>query len=116
MKRASKIQQREKRHRRIRAKIFGTKNRPRLSVYRSNKFTYAQLINDDKGETLMAADDREIPGKITKTERAARIGQILAKEALAKKIKKAVFDRGGFRYGGRIKALAEAARKAGLEF
>ena len=96
----SKTLKRITRHRRIRAKVVGTADRPRLSIYRSNRVIYAQLIDDDKGVTLVSGNDA---------------GE-LAKRALEKKIKRVVFDRGGFIYTGRIKEFAEAARKAGLEF
>lgn len=106
---------REQRQERIRRKISGSQNAPRLSVFRSSKHIWAQLINDEKGVTLASASDLNL--KVgTKLERAAVVGEKLAQEASKKKIKKAVFDRGGFRYHGRIKALAEGARKGGLEF
>ena len=111
-----KIKLREKRKRRIRAKIFGTNDCPRLSAYRSNKHIYAQLIDDEKGAILASADDRKIKmtkGQ-TKTEIALEVGKLIAQKALKKKFKKAVFDRGGYRYHGRVKALAEGARKEGL--
>jgi len=101
---------REKRRVRIRAKIKGTKNRPRLSVFRSSKHIYAQLIDDEKGETLAAA----LGGSNVRT--AGEVGKVLAEKALKLKIKKVVFDRGGYKYHGRVKALAEGAREGGLEF
>lgn len=104
----TKRQNRIKRHKRIRAVIKGTKDRPRLSVFRSNKYIYAQLIDDSKGITLLNA------GGPKKT--ALKIGESLAKRALDKGIKKVVFDRGGYRYHGQVKTLAEAARQGGLEF
>lgn len=112
---------REKRKRRIKAKIFGTKERPRLSIFRSNKHIYAQLIDDEKRETLIAFGDFELKKtssekKLTKTEIAKKIGQGLASKALRKKIKKVVFDRGGYKFHGRVKALAEGAREKGLVF
>ena len=110
---------RQIRHRRIRSKIFGTASQPRLSVFRSNRFIYAQLIDDEKKKTLLSADDRKLSRdkkKTKKTERAGEVGKILGKSALARKIRQAVFDRGGFKYAGRIKALAEASREAGLKF
>lgn len=109
---------RERRRRKIRAKIFGTKERPRLSVFRSNRYVYAQLINDQKGETLCSASDSDLPKatKLTKSEIAKKVGEALAKKALKKKIKKVVFDRGGYKYHGRIKSLAEGAREKGLKF
>ena len=110
---------RQVRHRRIRSRISGTALKPRLSVFRSNRFIYTQLVDDEKGKTLFSADDRKLSSskkKAKKTERAGEVGKSLAQKALAKKISQVVFDRGGFRYAGRIKALAEAAREAGLKF
>lgn len=111
MKRKTK---REKRKIRIRAKIKGTAQRPRLSVFRSNKRIYAQLIDDEAGKTLVAEREREL-GKGTKTERAGLVGEKLAQKAIKKGIKTVVFDRGPYRYHGRVKALAEGARKGGLK-
>ena len=105
----------ERIRRRIRSKVSGTKERPRLSVYRSNKYIYAQLIDDETGITLLTASDVKLI-KGTKTQRAQKIGAVIAKEALKKKISSVVFDRGGFKYTGRIKSLAEEARKEGLKF
>lgn len=106
---------RQTRKRRIRGKISGTAAKPRLSVFKSAKFIYAQLINDDKAVTLVSASDVKIKtGK--KVEKAEKVGEEIAKLALAKKIKTVVFDRSGFAYHGRIKAVAEGARKGGLEF
>ena len=105
---------REARHKRVRAKIKGTAERPRLSIFRSNKYIYAQLIDDEKGETLLSVDSRKI--KKTKTEAAREVGKLLAKEATKKKIKKIIFDRGGYKYHGRVKAVAEGAREEGLQF
>lgn len=99
----------------IRAKILGTKERPRLSVFRSNKYIYAQIIDDTTGITLVSASDLNIE-KGTKTERSTEIGNNLAKQAISKGIKSCVFDRNGFKYTGRVKALAEGARAAGLLF
>ena len=109
-----KTEKRNRRRARVRAKIFGTAKRPRLSVFRSAKYVYAQLIDDDKQKTLVAADDRKGKGK--KEERAKQAGLALAKKAVAKKITAVVFDRGGYRYHGRIKALADGAREGGLKF
>lgn len=95
---------------RVRAKVFGTKDRPRLSVFRSNKGLYAQIIDDEKGETLVSAKGEK------GLQAAAVTGEALAAKALKKKIKKVVFDKSGYKYHGRIKALADAARKGGLEF
>jgi len=110
-----KTQKRIRRHKRIRAKVVGTKAIPRLSVFKSNKYLYAQIIDDDKGNTLVASSDKEVKGK-TKTERAREAGRELAKNAQAQKIAKVVFDRGGFIFTGRVKALAEGAREGGLKF
>lgn len=115
MKKLTTTEQRGRRHKRIRAKVFGTAEKPRFSVYRSNKFIYAQLIDDKNGKTLISASDIKIK-KAGKMARAEEVGKTLAKEAGAKKIKKVVFDRGGFLYTGRIKTLADSARKEGLEF
>jgi large subunit ribosomal protein L18 len=114
-KSAIKTQKRNRRHARIRAKVQGTAETPRLSVYKSNKFIYAQLINDDKGETLAATSTQKAAGKGV-LEKAKAAGMEIAKMALAKKIEKVVFDRGGFIYTGRIKAVADGAREGGLKF
>ncbi len=108
---------RQRRHARVRGKISGTAERPRLSVYRSNKNIYAQLIDDVKGVTLASAStkDSEVSGK-TKTEQAASVGELIAKHAAAAKITNVVFDRGGYLYHGRVEALANAARENGLKF
>ena len=99
----------------IRAKILGTKERPRLTVFRSNKFIYAQVIDDLAGKTLAQASDVKIT-KGTKSERAQEVGKAIAAACLKEKIKKVVFDRNGFKYTGRIKLVADVARTAGLEF
>jgi len=99
----------------IRVKIRGTAERPRLTVFRSNKFIYAQVINDLTGKTLAQASDVKI-NKGTKTERAKQVGEMIAEVCTKIKIKKVVFDRNGFKYTGRIKLAADAARTAGLEF
>lgn len=113
-----KKQKRYRRHKRVKAKIFGTKERPRLCVFRSAKHIYAQLIDDEKGRTLVSASCQELRKKKgqTKTEKAKEIGKLIAKKALEKKIEKVVFDRGGYAYHGRVKALAEGAREGGLKF
>ncbi len=109
------------RHTRVRKKISGTSDCPRLDVYRSNASIYAQIIDDSKGVTLVSASsldkelENEIKGK-TKTEQARLVGELIAKKALKAKIKNVVFDRGGYIYTGRVQALAEGARSAGLEF
>lgn len=104
-----------RRHNRIRAKVSGTAAIPRLAIFRSARYITAQLIDDTKGVTLAHAADLSAT-KGTKVERAQEIGKAIATQALAKKITKVVFDRGGFLYAGRVKALADAARKAGLTF
>ena len=102
-----------RRHKRIRSVISGTKERPRFSVFRSNKFIYAQLIDDEHGKTLVSTSDHKVKGK-TKTDRAKETGKMLAEEAKKKKITKAVFDRGGFTYHGRVRAVALGVREGGL--
>ncbi|MCL6096260.1 MAG: 50S ribosomal protein L18 [Patescibacteria group bacterium] len=110
--------QKQRRQIRVRAKIFGTKDKPRLSVFKSNKFIFTQIINDEIGKTIVGLSEKELPvkGKSNKTERAKQLGIVLAKKALDKKIKTVVFDRGSYLYHGRIKALAEGAREGGLKF
>lgn len=112
---ATKRTQRARRQKRIRAKVSGTAEKPRLSVFKSNKFTYAQIIDDKSGKTLVSANDMKMTKK-GKLERAGAIGKELAEKAKEMKISKVVFDRGGFIYTGRIKALAESARASGLQF
>ena len=108
----------QRRQRRVRVKIRGQADQPRLSVFRSHKAIYAQLINDQKGEVLAAASEKDIKTKkqLSKMEKAAAVGQVLAEKGLKLKLKKVKFDRGGYRFHGRVKALAQAARQAGLEF
>jgi large subunit ribosomal protein L18 len=115
----------ERRRKRVRAKIFGTSERPRLSVFRSHKHIYCQIINDEKGKTLVSASDFELKSEerknIKKDERrkvaiAFKVGELIAKKALEKGIEKVVFDRDGYKYHGRVKALAEGARSGGLKF
>jgi large subunit ribosomal protein L18 len=104
-------------HTRIREKLAGTTERPRLNVYRSLNHIYAQVIDDSKGETLVSAST--LAGKIAtggNVAAAKEVGKLVAEQAIAKGVKKVVFDRGGYLYHGRIKALADAAREAGLEF
>ncbi|MBU6430958.1 MAG: 50S ribosomal protein L18 [Patescibacteria group bacterium] len=110
-----KKQRIERRRKRIRAKASGTSSIPRLSVYRSNKYIYAQLIDDSLKNTIVSMSSAKVKGK-TFVERSRETGKQLAKAAEAKKINKIVFDRGGFKYAGRVKALAEGAREGGLEF
>ena len=100
----------------IRTKISGTAEKPRLTVFRSNTQIYAQIIDDVKGVTLAAASSLGNKEKITKTEQAAVVGKLIAKNALEAGVKEVVFDRNGYLYHGRIKSLAEAAREAGLNF
>lgn len=101
---------------RVRAKIAGTKECPRLSVFRSSTHIYAQLIDDVAGVTLAHASDILVKWSLSKTERAQKVGQEIAEKAKALKLEKVVFDRGGFLYHGRVKALADSAREGGLVF
>ena len=110
-----KSEKRARRHNRIRAKVSGVAERPRLSVFKSNLYIYAQIIDDSKGTTLAAISDMGLKGK-TKTERAKLAGAELAKKAVAAGITKVSFDRGGFIFTGRVRALAEGAREGGLVF
>ena len=110
-----KTSMRNKRHNRLRHKISGTAARPRLSVYRSNKFVYAQLIDDETNKTLASADSRK-EAKGTAVEKAKVVGGEIAKKAATLKITEVVFDRGGFRYQGIVASLADAAREGGLKF
>lgn len=116
-----KIEARERRHHRVRKKIFGTLERPRLCIFKSNIYIYAQIIDDLACRTLASASslDKELVKEIKSggnMEAAKMVGQLLAKRALVANIKKVVFDRGGYIYHGKIKALAESAREAGLVF
>lgn len=111
----SKIQKRDRRHARVRAKITGTAERPRLSVFKSNTRIVAQIINDEAGTTIAAVSSAKEKGK-TAGERAISAAGTIAKAAQAKGVTKVVFDRGGFLYAGTIKAFADAARAGGLEF
>ncbi|HEX2729455.1 MAG TPA: 50S ribosomal protein L18 [Rubrobacteraceae bacterium] len=106
---------RETRRKRVRRKISGTAERPRLSVYRSNVHIYAQLIDDDEGRTLAAADSREVGEAENRKDAARKVGELIAKKASDAGIETVVFDRGGNRYHGRIAALAEGAREGGLK-
>jgi len=117
----NKSEQRERRKLRIRKSVSGTAERPRLSVFRSSQHIYAQVIDDEKNTTVACAstlskDLKSSVGEATKRGAAEKVGEAIAKICLSKGIKKVVFDRGGYVYHGRISALAEAARKAGLEF
>lgn len=111
----NKMEQRTRRHVRIRARVIGTAERPRLAVFRSNRFVYAQLIDDAKGTTIAASDSRLAKGA-TARERATFVGKSIAEQAKKKGVEKAVFDRGGFQYQGVIAALADGAREGGLSF
>ena len=116
---ASRGAARRKRHQRIRLHLAGTQDRPRLAVFRSLNHIYAQVIDDASGKTLVAAStvEKDLRGSTsTKTEEAAVVGRLLAERAKAAGIERVVFDRAGFRYHGRVKSLADAAREAGLEF
>ena len=117
----SRAEVRQKKHRRLRNHLAGTAERPRLAVFRSNNHMYAQVIDDTAANTLVSAStlDKEVKAEVKKTnnvEAAAYLGTVIAKKALDKGINTVVFDRGGFIYEGKIKALADAAREAGLEF
>ena len=111
-------QARERRHRRVRGKIRGTAERPRLAVYRSNRGIFAQLVDDDAGATVAAVSWINLPKsfKGDKTEQATEVGKRLAAEAKKAGIESVVFDRGGYLYHGRVKALADGAREGGLQF
>ena len=113
--------QRERRHRRVRVRVHGTAERPRLNVFRSLRHIYAQVIDDSVGHTLAAAStlDAEVgeeAGKLKKVDQAKLVGKLLAKRAVEKGVKQVVFDRGGYRYHGCVKSLAEGARAEGLQF
>ena len=121
VKKESRQEVRVKKHNRIRNRFSGTAERPRLSVFRSNNHMYAQIIDDTVGNTLVAAStlEKDVKAELNKTnnvEAAAYLGTVIAKRAIEKGIKAVVFDRGGFIYQGKIAALADAAREAGLEF
>jgi large subunit ribosomal protein L18 len=127
-----KLKKRERRHHRIRSKVKGTAERPRLCVFRSLKHIYAQLIDDEKSETIVAASDLELKDLEIKSKKlkekkeeknqtrkvaiAYEVGKLIAQKAAEKKISKVVFDRGGFKYHGRVKAVADGARDGGLKF
>ena len=106
---------REKRRQRVRRKVAGTAERPRLSVYRSNMNIYAQLVDDDAGNTLAAADSREVKETENRKDAARKVGALIAQRAVEAGVEVAVFDRGGNKYHGRIAALAEGAREGGLK-
>lgn len=110
----SKNDLRKRRHARVRARVVGTKARPRLSIFKSNRFVYAQVIDDEAGKTLAAAHGRKYPGALSAQARA--VGAEVAKRAKVAGVTKVVFDRGGYEYGAQIKAFADAARAEGLIF
>lgn len=114
----NKVIKKQKRQKRVRAKIKGTKDRPRLSVFRSNRFIYAQLIDDEVGKTIVGVSEKQTKEKLTgdKKSRAKALGVLLAKKAMDKKVKKVVFDRGSYAYHGRVSAISQGAREGGLEF
>ena len=117
----SRQEVRAEKHRRIRSRLSGTADRPRLAVFRSNDHMYAQIIDDTVGNTIVSAStlDKDVKAELEKTnnvEAAAYLGKVIAKKALDKGIKEVVFDRGGYIYQGKVAALAEAAREAGLDF
>ena len=117
----SRSKVRAKKHMRLRSRLSGTAQKPRLAVFRSNNHMYAQIIDDTVGNTLVSAStlQKDVKAELEKTnnvDAAAKLGTVIAKKALEKGITTVVFDRGGFKYQGKIKALADAAREAGLEF
>jgi len=117
MKHITKINfaKRTRRHARIRSKVIGTPERPRLSIFKSNKYLSAQIIDDSEGKTLLAMTTKTLKGK-TQLEKASLLGKEIAAKAIEKKISSIVFDRGGFIYTGKVKAVADAAREGGLIF
>ena len=121
LKKIKRNEMRKQRHERVRQKVYGTPERPRINVYRSNSHIYAQVIDDLGGHTIVSAStlDKELKDKLSSThnkEAARLVGELVGKRALDKGIKEVVFDRGGYIYHGRIKELAEGAREAGLKF
>jgi len=113
-----KQEKRIRRHKKIRISMHGTKDRPRLFVFRSNQHIYAQLVDDEKAKIMMSASDKDLKSAKgeKKTEAAKAVGMLIAKKAIEGKIEKVIFDRGGFVFHGRIKAVAEGAREGGLKF
>lgn len=111
---STKNELRKRRHARVRARVKGTDGRPRLAIFRSNRFVSAQLIDDVSGKTIASSHGREFDG--SQSIQATSVGAAIAKKAKAAGIDKVVFDRGGYRYGGQVKALADAAREGGLTF
>lgn len=114
----TKIAKKDKLHKKIRTKVFGSNERPRLAIYKSNRFIYAQIINDETHKSLVSASDIKtyLNSKVNKIESAKKVGAEIANLAKNLKIQKVVFDRGGFSFKGRVKALADSARENGLEF
>ena len=111
-----RTERRTKIKKRIRSRIFGTDQKPRLSVFRSNKEIYAQIIDDVKGQTLASASSKSLTDKTNKTEKAALVGKELAEKAIKAGIETVIFDRNGYLYHGRVKSLADGAREGGLKF
>lgn len=116
MRKITEKNRRQVRHRRIRARISGTQSRPRLYVFKSNQHIYTSLVDDAKGHTLISYSDISMKDKLNKTDAAKYVGGSIARAALDKGIKEVIFDRSGYKYHGRVKALAEGARQAGLKF
>ncbi len=112
----SRTQRRSKIRRRIRGTVSGTSERPRLSVYRSNKGIYAQVINDVDGKTIAAASFNDVDSSLNKTDQAKEVGKVVASRASEKGVEVVAFDRGGYLYHGRVSSLAEGAREGGLKF
>ncbi len=115
-KNKEKNQKQARRHARVRAKIVGTASRPRLSVFRSNRGMFLQLIDDASGKTIASASTIEVKAKGKKVEISKELGKMIAEKAAAKKITAVVFDRGAYKYHGRVQAVAEGAREGGLQF
>ncbi|MGI9666580.1 MAG: 50S ribosomal protein L18 [Acidimicrobiia bacterium] len=116
--RGNRADARRRRHYRVRKSVHGTESRPRLAVYRSNKHIYAQVIDDDQGHTLASASSKEsaVKGETLSSDVASEVGKLVGARAKDAGISEVVFDRGGFKYHGRVKALAEGARESGLDF
>jgi len=113
----NKVNNKMRRKNRVRSKITGTKDRPRLSVFKSNRFMYAQLINDKEAKTILGVSEKHLKEKLTgKSARAKAVGVLLAKKAIEKKVKKVIFDKGSYAYHGRVSEVAKGAREGGLEF
>ncbi len=115
-KNKEKNQKQDRRHARVRAKVAGSVNRPRLSVFRSNRGMFLQLIDDAAGKTIVSASSIEVKAKGKKIEISKELGKLIAEKAVAKKITAVIFDRGAYKYHGRVQAVAEGAREGGLEF